>query len=109
MEKLINTQYRDFILDHVVRPYQNMMLIIPTKRVERLVYHETKCETSFNYFRLKFEARDNDKWFKMVTDRLSQIYSCIDYSFFPKDDFADRLKNELILKGTKHYEFFSQP
>lgn len=108
MEKLINAQYRDFILRHVIRPYQNQLLVVPVKRVEKLVYHATRHETSYNYFRLEIEARENPEWLKDIVERISKIYSCIDYSFFPKDVFADRLKFELINKGVKHYEFFSQ-
>jgi hypothetical protein len=98
-----NEQYHEFILTHIVRPYQTM--IGREKRVEGMRYKPFgKNETTINYFELQNYAWEEQykEWFETVLNRLSRIYNQCDYSFFPQDDFfANTLKRRMIDVGIK--------
>lgn len=100
---LKNDQYYEFILTHIVRPYQTM--IGYKKRIERISYKASKSETTINYFVLQNYAWEEQyrEWFNCVIDRLSRIYNQCDYSFFPRDDFfANTLKRRMIDSGIEN-------
>lgn len=105
MKRLLNTQYTEFILDHVVRPYQNM--IGCEKRIERLMFVDTDDPASFNYSRLVLIYHTNSHWFNVVLERLVCIYEAIDFSFFPNESFAQALQKELIARGVKPIVYFN--
>jgi hypothetical protein len=98
---LRNSQYHEFILGQIVRPYQSMLGF--EKRIESMRYVPFgKNETTFNYFVLANYAWEEQykKWFETVLERLSKIYKQCDYSFFPQDDlFANTLKRRMIEVG----------
>lgn len=98
---LANSQYHEFILGQIVRPYQGMLGF--EKRIESMRYVPFgKNATTFNYFLLinyAWEEQYKD-WFETVLERLSKIYKQCDYSFFPQDDFfANTLKRRMIEVG----------
>lgn len=99
MEHLNNDQYDNFILTQVVRPYLNV-LYDDHPYVEKIGYsNRSTSMATFEYSSLYDLAMLNPEWLEMVTSRLSKIYSQIDFSFFPEDEFADLLKMELVAKG----------
>ena len=101
LDVIRNDQYHEFILSHIVRPYQTM--IGREKRIEGMRYKPFgKNETTINYFELQNYAWEEQykEWFNCVLDRLSRIYKQCDYSFFPQDDFfANTLKRRMIEAG----------
>lgn len=103
---LLNEQYPEFILTHVVRPYQGMLGREKTITHLRYVPFGDN-ETGLNYFELQnyaWEAK-YEEWFKSVIERLAKIYKQCDYSFFPQDDFfANTLKRKMIEAGIKGIE-----
>ena len=95
-----NDQYHEFILSHIVRPYQTM--IGREKRIEGMRYKPFgKNETTINYFELQNYAWEEQykEWFNCVLDRLSRIYKQCDYSFFPQDDFFFFLLKRRMIKA----------
>lgn len=98
---LINSQYHEFILGQILRPYQGMLGL--EKRIEFMTYVTFgKNEKTFNYFLLENYACEEQykEWFETVLERLSKIYKQCDYSFFPQDDFfANTLKRRMIEVG----------
>ena len=101
LDVIRNDQYHEFILSHIVRPYQTM--IGREKRIEGMRYKPFgKNETTINYFELQNYAWEEQykEWFNCILDRLSRIYKQCDYSFFPQDDFfANTLKRRMIEAG----------
>ncbi len=105
MRTLRNNQYEEFILTHVIRPYQGHLELV--ERVERLVYSDdSNRKTSFNYCHLIDFYRLDKKWWNLVIVRLSKIYDKIDFSFFPDDEFAIFLKHSLLEMGVKQMKIF---
>lgn len=96
---IINTQYHEFILSQIVRPYQKTLGF--EKRIESMRYVPSgKNETTFNYFLLIDYSEQYKEWFETTLERLSKIYKQCDYSFFPQDDFfANTLKRRMIGVG----------
>lgn len=105
MTRILNTQYTQFIIEQVVRPYQGMLGY--DKRIERLMFVPTSEPTSFNYADLVNYCSDRPDWFDMVTDRLSKCYEAIDFSFFPNELFAQALTETLLKKGVKEISYYS--
>ena len=107
MKEIINKQYHNFILDHIVRPYQSMLGF--SKRIENMRYVPFgKNETTINYFELQNYAFEEKLWFDTILQRLSKIYNVCDYSFFPENDFfAVTLKRKMIDVGIKDVSPFS--
>lgn len=102
--RLLNIQYIQFILDHVVRPYQGMLGY--EKRIERLLFVSSSNPTSINYADLIVLSNTNKFWFDHVIMRLAKCYEAIDFSFFPNEAFADELKKALLNAGIKEINYF---
>lgn len=106
MARLLNNQYTQFVLDHVVRPYQGT-LGIGEIRAERLVFDRTNDPAAFNYAELIVYSNTRADWYDLVIDRLSRCYEAIDFSFFPNEAFAQQLQKSLIAKGVKPLVYFN--
>lgn len=98
MEKLNNRQYEKLIVEEVLRPYQGLIYIDPT-RIERLIFNKKVKSGEFDYCALIFLVDTEPGWWACVIDRLSRCYSEIDFSFFPNEAFAQTLMKALIKKG----------
>lgn len=96
--KLRNKQYEDFILSHIVRPYQEGDI-----RIESITFSKnSKKKASYYYFNLLDAIYNDTEWFGKVVSRLVGIYDEIDFSFFPEyDAIAQELKEHLIENGIK--------
>lgn len=105
MSRLYNEQYHDFILSHVIRPYQGMLGL--DERVTAIVFKKSESPVLFNYCDLIMFAHTNKEWWSSVISRLSGCYSAIDYSFFPNEAFAQDLQKALITSGVKPIVRFS--
>jgi len=89
-QTLRNDQYRDFVLRHVLRPYQTM--IAP----------EGKISTRKYYKRIPELAESNPEWWERVTDRLSRCYSKIEYGVIDLDSETGRcIFRGLTAKGVE--------
>ena len=98
MKSLNNTQYTSLVIEQVLRPYQGLITIDPT-RIERLVFNKIAKPGEFDYCALIFLVHTNPGWWTCVIDRLAKIYSRVDFGFFPNESFAQTLMKELINKG----------
>lgn len=103
--RLLNTQYTQFILDHVVRPYQGMLGY--EERIERLMFVRTIEPKSINYADLIIYCNTRLEWFDLVVTRLSKCYEAIDFSFFPNEAFANELQKSLIKAGVKSLTYYN--
>jgi hypothetical protein len=91
MKILENKTYKDFVLMHILRPYQNMIGI--EKRIEKF--------NSYTYERLPKLCKKNPEWENCVFNRISRIYSHIEESIFPSDETGIYIKNKLQEYGIK--------
>lgn len=99
--KIENTQYKDFILTHVLRPFQNMLGI--DKTIENIKFKPNINNKTFNYFDIQKISENNQEWFNLVIERLSKCFESCDYSFFPSSDtFANTLKKKMIDAGIEN-------
>jgi hypothetical protein len=105
MNRLLNTQYTQFIIEQVVRPYQSMLGY--EKRIERLMFVRSDEPTSFNYADLIIFCNTRFEWFNLVISRLSKCYEAIDFSFFPNEAFAQELQKALIKAGVKPLVYYN--
>ena len=87
---LKNTQYEDFVMYHVLRPYKTF-----------LGYEHRITSDMFEdaYLRILEIGAKNSDWINLIFDRLSRIYGKIDFSFFPNDATANFIKENLIKRG----------
>lgn len=104
MRRLLNTQYIEFIIEQVARPYQGMLGY--DRRIDRLMFVQTSDTASILYANLLIYSNSRKEWFDQVVDRLSRCYEAIDFSFFPNDAFANELQKALISKGVKPINYF---
>lgn len=95
MEVLRNETYRKFILENVLRPYQNKIGI--EQRIEEF--------TNDNYFKIIGWAQNNQDWWSSVLDRIRRIYSHIDISMFSDDRTARFIQSALYDAGVKFIGF----
>lgn len=72
MSKIELTEYKEFFLSQIIRPYQNTLGI--ENRQDRFLV--TQYESTYYLFQ-------NDQWRGMVMDRLSQCFESIDARIFP--------------------------
>lgn len=88
-DKLINTTYRSFVVDHILNPYGNM------------IGFDLKIGSysSGDYYLIVQHAEENPKWWKRVTDRIVTIFDGIEVSVFPDDRTANFIKDALVEKG----------
>lgn len=87
-----NKQYTDFVLQHVLRPFQTM--IAP----------EGKITVSEYYSRIPDLADENPEWWNLVIDRLSRCYKRIEYGVLDLDSpTGRRLFRCLAEKGVEFY------
>jgi hypothetical protein len=104
MKFIKNEQYENFILSHVVRPYQGM-LWVGEKTIKRIVFRPEESNQEINYKLLICHI--GREWFSLVVKRISKIYKVIDFSFFPNDQFARTLRAELIKSGVKEMALYN--
>ena len=98
MKAIRNTQYLNFVLKEIVKPYQSM--ISDKERITHFVFNETKHKTAYNYWDLQF-AFNSVNWREHVISRLLNIYSGIDFSFFPDDKISNLIQYHLVKNGMK--------
>ena len=74
MKTLKRQEYKKFIEQHVIRPYQSMI----SNNEKALNF------TSDFYNSLPQLIEDNDEWATCVLNRIALIYSSIDGDYFPQ-------------------------
>lgn len=106
-KRLENNQYYKFILEHILRPYQNMLPgRTSSSRIDRIVFHPIEKDDQFNYCDLIHLIGSHKDWWGCVTDRLARCYESIDFSFFPDEAFAKALSTELRYLGVEAHQKF---
>jgi len=83
--------YSEFVLCNILRPYQRTLGW--KKRIEDKDFIAA-------YDNIMQHAK-NPEWVKLVFNRLSEIYKQIDVSFFPNDDVAAFIKEQLLANGVE--------
>ncbi len=91
MEKLINETFRNFVVDHILNPYGNMIGI--KKRIESFDWGD--------YYLIRQHAEENPEWWKRVTNRIVGIYDEIEPCVFPPCRTAKFIEDALSEKGIK--------
>lgn len=108
MKTLRNTQYEEFILKEVIRPFQGIIpVVLNGKRITGLCFETQFDENSTSFYYPNLRDMRYSAWWELTIDRLSRIYSEIDFSFFPMDDFSILLKHALKDKGVKEMNVFN--
>ncbi len=89
MEKLINETFRNFVVDHILNPYGNMIGI--DKRIESFSW--------VDYYSIIQHAEENPEWWLWVLTRIVKIFDGIELCIFPKDQTATFIKAALHKRG----------
>lgn len=99
-ENLKNEQYKKFIEQDILRPYQN--LILSAEPGTGLGQQGKSVNFTYKlYAQIPEFATNHPEWFHLVAQRLARIYESIDVSFFPVDLTAGFLKYRLLHYGIK--------
>ena len=86
---LQNTMYRDFVRDHVIRPYQSMLF----------TDQKPMPFTSKIYDTIPDFVADDPRWADMVFSRIADIFERIDTGVFPSDLSAMVILTEAAKRG----------
>lgn len=105
MKALHNEQYTQFIINHVIKPYQSKIMD-GKANIKTLCFNSPRTNTEFNYECLINLIDHNPEWWELVIDRLSRIYTKIDFSFFPDERFAHKFKKALYNKGVAYWPIY---
>lgn len=86
---LQNKTYRDFVRDHILRPYQSLITI----EVDGLEYSDR------NYNLIPTLVKNNPEWAELVFSRIAEIFKTIDTDVFPGDLPAMVILTEAAKRG----------
>jgi len=90
MNKIERTEYKDFYITHIIRPYQDMII-----NSERAKNYSEKLWLKYPEF------RSDREWLLRVMGRLSCIYDTIDPDFFPYGEPKNYILVDLQMAGLK--------
>ena len=89
MKELKRQEYKKFVEQHILRPYQGMI-------------HDSEKALNFSndfYNTIPGLVEDNEEWATCVFNRIAHIYSSIDGDYFPQGRVAMCIVSALQAHG----------